>query len=260
MKMIISTIKELLLIRVVVNGSNGKMGTTIVAAIQLDNEIQLAGVANSKDNLCDIVNQIQPDVVIDFTNPDVAFRNAEIIASCKCNGVIGTTGITEDQRSALHEIALKNDIGILVAPNFCIGAVVMMKLAAEAAKYLPNVEIIEYHHDHKADAPSGTAITTAEYINTVNAHQINLPAVQSRELLNENSQGAKIGNIRIHAVRLPGFVASQEVILGGEGQTLTIRHDTINRESFIPGIVFAVKNIIGKKGLIYGLEKLLFQD
>jgi 4-hydroxy-tetrahydrodipicolinate reductase len=247
------------LIRVVVNGSNGKMGRAIVAATKLDNEMQLAGEANSKDNLSDVVKHIKPDVVIDFTNPNVAFRNAEIIASCKCNGIIGTTGITSEQRTALHEIALKNGIGLLIAPNFCIGAVVMMKLAAEAAKYLPNVEIIEYHHDHKADAPSGTAITTAEYINDANANGINPPAVQSSELLNDNSQGAKIGNIRIHAVRLPGFVASQEVILGGEGQTLTIRHDTINRESFIPGIVYAVKNIIGKKGLIYGLEKLLFQ-
>ncbi len=247
------------MIRVVVNGSNGKMGRAIVAAIKLDSEIQLAGEANSKDNLSEIVNQLKPDVVIDFTTPHTAFRNAELIASCKCNGIIGTTGITSDQRIALHEIALKNDSGILIAPNFCIGAVVMMKLAAEAAKYLPNVEIIEYHHDHKADAPSGTAITTAEYINNANVNKINAPAVQSYELLNDNSQGAKIGNIRVHAVRLPGFVASQEVILGGEGQTLTIRHDTINRESFIPGILYAVRNITGNKGLIYGLEKLLFQ-
>ncbi|HMA65138.1 MAG TPA: 4-hydroxy-tetrahydrodipicolinate reductase [Chitinispirillaceae bacterium] len=247
------------MIRVLVNGSSGKMGRAIVTAIKLDNEIQLAGEANSKDNLSDIIKQTKPDIVVDFTTPHTAFRNAETIASCKCNGIIGTTGITSDQRTALHEIALKNGRGILIAPNFCIGAVVMMKLAAEAAKYLPNVEIIEYHHDHKADAPSGTAITTAEYINDANVNKINAPAVQSSELLNDRSQGAKIGNIRIHAVRLPGFIASQEVILGGEGQTLTIRHDTINRESFIPGIIYAVKNIIDKKGLIYGLEKLLFQ-
>lgn len=247
------------MIRVVVNGSNGKMGRAIIAAINLDNEIQLAGEANSKDNLSDIIMQTKPDIVIDFTNPIVAFKNAEIIASCKCNGIIGTTGITCNQRIELHEIAQKNGCGILIAPNFCIGAVVMMKLAAEAARYLPNVEIIEYHHDHKADAPSGTAITTAEYINDANVSGINPPAVQSSELLKDNSQGARIGNIRIHAVRLPGFVASQEVILGGEGQTLTIRHDTINRESFIPGIVYAVKNIVGKKGLFYGLDKLLFQ-
>lgn len=135
----------------------------------------------------------------------------------------------------------------------------MMKFAAEAARYLPNVEIIEYHHDNKADAPSGTAITTGEYINRKNG-KTNPPSMKSKELLKDNSQGALLGNIRIHAVRLPGFVASQEVIFGEKGQTLKIRHDTINREAFMPGIIYSAKSIIGRKGLFYGLETLMFNE
>ena len=247
------------MIKVVVNGCNGMMGREIINAVELDNELELAGKVSSKDNLKDILIATKPDVVIDFTNPEAAYKNAEIIISSKCNGIIGTTGITADQRDQLRIMALKNNAGVLIAPNFCIGAVLMMKLAAEAAKYLPNVEIIEYHHDQKADAPSGTAITTAEYINKA-VTATNAPAISSKEILNENSQGARVGNIRIHAVRLPGFVASQEVILGEKGQTLKIRHDTINRDAFMPGILCSSKKIIGKKGLFYGLESLLFQE
>jgi 4-hydroxy-tetrahydrodipicolinate reductase len=156
-------------------------------------------------------------------------------------------------------MALENGVGVLIAPNFCIGAVLMTKFAAEAAVYLPDVEIVEYHHDQKADAPSGTAIYTAEYINSKTG-KTNPPALKSKEMLSDNSKGACIGNIRIHAVRLPGFVASQEVILGGMGHTLKIRHDTTSRASFMPGILHAIKNIIGKSGLFYGLETLLFQE
>ena len=235
------------------------MGREIINAIEQDTELELVGQTGSNDNLKDVLIDVKPDVVIDFTNPASVYQNAEVIVSSKCNGIIGTTGIAPDQREKLGSLALKNGVGILLAPNFCIGAVLMMKFAAEAAKYLPNVEIIEYHHDQKADAPSGTATYTADYINKA-VTETKAPTVTSKEMLNENSQGARIGNIRIHAVRLPGFVASQEVILGGKGNTLKIRHDTVNREAFTPGILHSSKKIIGKKGLFYGLESLLFQD
>jgi 4-hydroxy-tetrahydrodipicolinate reductase len=244
------------MIKVVVNGYRGNIGSEIVSSIESDSEMTLVGKTNSDDDLESVIKLKKPDVVIDFTNPSVAYENALIIISNGANAVIGTTGITSEQRDVLNRVALENKTAILIAPNFCIGAILMMRFAAEAAKYLPNVEIIEYHHDNKADAPSGTAITTAEFINTF-AGQTNPPKMKSKEYLSEPSQGALIGNIRIHSIRLPGFVASQEVILGEKGQTLKIRHDTINRESFMPGILYATKTIIGKTGLFYGLETIL---
>jgi 4-hydroxy-tetrahydrodipicolinate reductase len=247
------------MIKVIVNGCNGKIGKEIVQAVKLDGELELVGQTGTKDNLAEIIRNGNADAVIDFTNPQVAYKNAETIIANHCNAIIGTTGITPEQRASLGSMAMENKVGILIAPNFCIGAILMMKFAAEAAKYMPNVEIIEYHHDQKADSPSGTAISTAEYINSKVA-KTNPPSVVSQEMLNENSQGAKIGNIRIHAVRLPGFVASQEVIFGENGHTLKIRHDAINRESYLPGILQSTKKIIGKIGLFYGLETLIFQE
>ncbi len=233
------------------------MGREIVRAVSLDEDLELAGKCGSKDNLSILLESIKPDIVIDFTRPEAAFTNAETILYQGCHAIIGTTGITAEQRSELESLALKKGVAVLIAPNFCIGAVLMMKFAAEAAKYMPNVEIIEYHHDQKADAPSGTAITTAEYIIN-HAGETNPPFVVSKEVLSGNSQGANMGNIRIHAVRLPGYVASQEVIFGDKGHTLKIRHDTINRESFMPGILQAAKKIGDKSGMFYGLETLIF--
>jgi 4-hydroxy-tetrahydrodipicolinate reductase len=246
------------MIKVIVNGCNGKIGKEIVNSINCDPAFSLVGATDFSDNLQNAILKEKPDVVIDFTNPKVAYENAKTIISNSVHAIIGTTGITPEQRDMLNEIAVKNKIAILIAPNFCIGAVLMMKFAAEAAKYMPNVEIVEYHHDQKADAPSGTAIATGEYINKING-KTNEPQIKSKDILNKNSQGALVGNIRIHSVRLPGFVASQEVILGEKGQTLKIRHDTINREAFMPGIVLAAKSLLNKSGLYYGLETLLFQ-
>lgn len=244
------------MIRVIVNGSEGKVGREIVRAVKLDNELELVGQTDINDNLAESINLNKSNVVIDFTHPKAAYKNAETIIHNKCNAVVGTTGISPEQREKLETLAVENQVGILIAPNFCIGAVLMMKFAAEAAKYMPNIEIIEYHHDQKADSPSGTAIITAEKINEHVDHT-NPPSVIGKEILSENSQGAKVKNIRIHAVRLPGFVASQEVILGDMGQTLKIRHDTINREAFLPGILQATRKIIGKTGMFYGLETLI---
>jgi 4-hydroxy-tetrahydrodipicolinate reductase len=245
------------MIGVIVNGSEGKVGREVVRAVKLDKELELVGQIDINDNLTECINLNRSNVVIDFTHPEAAYKNAETIILNGCNAVIGTTGITQEQRGKLETLAVENKVGILIAPNFCIGAVLMMKFAAEAAMYMPNVEIIEYHHDRKADSPSGTAITTAENINN-RVNSTNPPSVMGKEMLGDNSQGARVGNIRIHAVRLPGFVASQEVIFGDLGQTLKIRHDTINREAFVPGILQATKKIIGKTGMFYGLETLIF--
>lgn len=244
------------MIKVVVNGAKGKMGREVVKAINNDKELTLAGSADLGDDLGKIIKDSAAQVVVDFTTPDVRMENIKTILSNGSSAVVGTTGFTDKDLKEIEKLCKENKVGALVAPNFGIGAVLMMQFAAEAAKHLPNVEIVEYHHDNKADAPSGTAIKTAQLINET-VGKTNRPNVESKELLKEAALGAKVGNIPIHAVRLPGFVASQEVILGGLGQTLKIRHDTINRESFMPGVVLACKKMIDIKELVYGLEKIL---
>ena len=244
------------MINVIVNGCNGQMGKKIIEVLQKNEEIKLVGKTGRDDNLEAEIKTKKAHVVIDFTNHSVVYDNIIKIIKTGAHAVIGTSGINKNQRIEIDKLARKNNLGVLIAPNFSIGAILMMKFAAEAAKYIPNVEIIEYHHDRKADAPSGTAIHTAEYINSI-AGITKKPLVESNEVLESASLGARIENIRIHAVRLPGFVASQEVILSENGQTLKIRHDTTNRESFIPGILLGIKKISNFVGLIYGLENIL---
>jgi 4-hydroxy-tetrahydrodipicolinate reductase len=243
-------------IRLLVNGCNGKMGRTIIDALQNNEEFQLVGKAGRNDNLSRMITSTNANIVVDFTHPSVAYKNAITILENGAFGIIGTTGLSEDQRNEIDHIARSKNLSILIAPNFCIGSVLMIKFAAEAAKYMPYVEIVEYHHNKKADAPSGTAIYSAEYINsTVGATKP--PLVDSVDAMEITSQGAKIGNIRIHSIRLPGFLASQEIILGQNGHSLKIRHDSIDRESFLPGVLLAIRKISKMNGLIYGLEKLL---
>ncbi|MCK4956467.1 MAG: 4-hydroxy-tetrahydrodipicolinate reductase [Candidatus Cloacimonetes bacterium] len=247
------------MIKVIVNGYKGKMGQETVQAVKSDPELELAGRADIGDDLAGMISQAKADAVVDFTHPSVAMQNIRTITDNGACAVIGTTGFTDEDLAEIEKICEEKNVGVLIAPNFSIGAVLMMKFAAEAAKHLPNVEIIEYHHDNKADAPSGTAIKTAQLINeSVGATQT--PTVESKEQLETSSKGALVGNIRIHAVRLPGFVASQEVIFGGKGQTLSIRHDTINRECFMPGVVLACKKMANRKGLVYGIENLLEEN
>lgn len=243
-------------ISILVNGALGKMGQACIAAIEADKDLTLVGKADKGDDLVKLIRETKAQIVVNFTHPSVRMDNVRDIVTGGAIAVVGTTGYTEAELAEIDALCKKHNTAALIAPNFGIGAVLMMQFAAQAAKYMPQVEIIEYHHDQKADAPSGTAIKTAQLINeAVGATQP--PKVESEEMLGLRSQGAKVGNIRIHAVRLPGFVASQEVILGGQGQRLLLRHETINRESFMPGVVLACKKILGKKGLVYGLEKLL---
>lgn len=244
------------MITVLVNGAKGKMGQETIRAIKNDPELKLVGEADFGDNLSALIKKTQAEVVVDFTQPGSRMETVKNILAAGAHGVIGTTGFTEKDLKEIEKLCAKAGKAILIAPNFAIGAILMMQFAAQAAKYLPHVEIIEYHHDNKKDAPSGTAIKTAQLINET-VGQTKAPNIESEELLKERSQGAKVGNVRLHAVRLPGFVASQEVIFGGVGQSLKIRHDTINRECFMPGVVLACKKIVNHKQLIYGLEKIL---
>ncbi|MDR1322816.1 MAG: 4-hydroxy-tetrahydrodipicolinate reductase [Candidatus Margulisbacteria bacterium] len=244
------------MLKILVNGAKGKMGQAVVATVQADAELELAGQTDAGDDLTDAIKKSGAQIVVDFTQPSARMANVRAIINSGADAVIGTTGFTEEDLEIIDAESKKLKRAVLIAPNFAIGAVLMMQFAAQAARYMPSVEIVEYHHDHKADAPSGTAIKTAQLINEA-IGGITPPAVESKEFLPERSQGARLGNIRIHAVRLPGFVATQEVMLGALGQRLVLRHETINRECFMPGVLLACKKISGKVGLIYGLEKIL---
>lgn len=242
--------------KVLVNGAKGRMGSESVLAIQNEDDLSLVATADHVDNLAALIAEHQPDVVLDFTTPDVVMENCLTILNGGANALVGTTGLSDLQQQQLHDLAKSKEKSVLICPNFAIGAVLMMKFSAEASKYLPQVEIIEYHHDQKLDAPSGTAIKTADLIAETNPNVNSGPKVDETELL-EGARGGSKHNIPIHSVRLPGFVASQKVILGGQGQTLTLSHDTIHRNSFMPGVILAIRKMGSFTGLKYGLETVL---
>ncbi len=259
---------------VFVNGACGRMGQAVLKAVQEDAELKLVGAADLKGgadagelvglpkvgvtvetDLKAALERLHPDVMVDFTRPDVVFENVKTALAAHVSPVVGTTGLTDAQKADIAKLAEANDTPAFIAPNFAIGAVLMMVMCKQAAKYMPDVEIIELHHDKKLDAPSGTAVQTAAMIAEVRkAHKQGHP--DEKEKL-AGARGADYEGMRIHSVRLPGYVAHQEVIFGGLGQTLTIRHDSMNRESFMPGVVLAVKKVRGLRGLTVGLDKLL---
>ena len=259
---------------VFVNGACGRMGQAVLKAVQEDAELKLVGAADLKGgadagelvglpkvgvtvetDLKAALERLHPDVMVDFTRPDVVFENVKTALAAHVSPVVGTTGLTDAQKADIAKLAEANDTPAFIAPNFAIGAVLMMVMCKQAAKYMPDVEIIELHHDKKLDAPSGTAVQTAAMIAEVRkAHMQGHP--DEKEKL-AGARGADYEGMRIHSVRLPGYVAHQEVIFGGLGQTLTIRHDSMNRESFMPGVVLAAKKVRGLRGLTVGLDKLL---
>lgn len=233
------------------------MGSESCKAVSADPELELVGTSDSRDNLQSVLADLKPEVVVDFTVPHCAVKNTEIILNASARPVIGTTGFKEEDIKRLKALAKERQIGGLIAPNFAIGVVLMMKLAPEISKYMPDVEIIELHHENKLDAPSGTAVRTAELILEAQpqAGAVNHP--QNTVELYAGARGAKIGNIHVHSVRLPGLVAHQEIIFGGKGQTLRISHDSLNRESFMPGVCLACKKVPDINELLVGLEHLL---
>lgn len=259
---------------VLVNGACGRMGRAVLKAVAEAKDLELVGAvditggadagelagvgANGvkvETDLKAALTRLQPEVMIDFTRPDVVYGNVITALQAKVSPVVGTTGLSDEQKADIRKMAEENDTPAFIAPNFAIGAVLMMVMAKQAAKYMPEVEIIELHHDKKLDAPSGTAVQTAAMIAEVRAaHKQGHP--EEKEKLS-GARGADYEGMHIHSVRLPGYVAHQEVIFGGLGQTLTIRHDSLNRESFMPGVVLAAEKVRSLKGLTVGLDKLL---
>ena len=224
-----------------VSGAAGRMGRAVVGAVGAEPDMRVTMVvdpilAGEPDGYADIGSALAsgtPQVMVDFTVPQSVFANARAALEAGVHAVVGTTGLTDAQVDELRGLAESGPANALIAPNFAVGAVLMMRFAAEAARHMPRAEIIELHHDGKLDAPSGTALRTA---------------------------GLMQGEVPIHSVRLPGLVAHQEVILGGHDETLIIRHDSLSRESFMPGVLLAVRAVARRPGLTLGLEPILFGD
>jgi 4-hydroxy-tetrahydrodipicolinate reductase len=247
-------------IPVVVNGAKGKMGAEAIKAVGSAADLELVGAFDLGDDLAKELSSWKGCVVVDFTHPSCAYENALKILEAGCHGVIGTTGFKADQIKSLEQECEAQGQGFFIAPNFAIGAVLMMRFAAEAAKHMERSEIIELHHPGKADAPSGTAHKTAELM-ALSRSEAGLPQFEGPDAATNILPGTRGGDyqgIRIHAVRLPGLLASQEVILGAAGQTLTIRHDSMDRSCFMPGVLLACRKVQGLKGLVVGLDRLLW--
>ena len=264
-------------IPVVVIGALGKMGLETVVAVksaptldlvaridpQLDS-CSASGDFTSLDQLMD-ANIVDPKaartVLIDFTRPDVVESNLTRALPLGFDCVVGTTGLSDAQLDALSQL-IYDDRCLFIAPNFAIGAVLMMQIAQQVIPYMPQVEVIEFHHDNKLDAPSGTAKRTAELLAEVRAKALpdfkpTAPGAETELPGCAGARGALVDDIPVHSVRVPGYVAHQEVIFGGLGQTLTVRHDSIHRNSFMPGVVLACEQVVKHSGLIIGLENLM---
>ena len=242
-------------IRVLVNGAKGRVGQEVVKAVTAASDLQLVDQTDLGDDLITRIKASQAQAVVDFTTATVAFENTFKILEAGVHPVVGTSGLLSEQVVELQQFAKDKRIGGLIAPNFAIGAVLLMKYAQDAVKYLPDVEVIELHHNRKADAPSGTAVKTAQLIAEAR-QEIPKVLVEEKELF-EGARGSEVHGVRVHSLRLPGLVAHQEIIFGGTGETLTIRHDSIHRESFMPGVCLACTKVIGSQQLFYGLEHLL---
>jgi 4-hydroxy-tetrahydrodipicolinate reductase len=244
-------------IKVGVLGAKGRMGSEAVTAIKQAKDLELAAEVDIDDPI-DLLVKNGVQVAVDFTHPDSVMKNLEFAIKNGINVVVGTTGFDEKKLNQINGwLAENSKVGVLVAPNFGLGAVLMMRFAASASRYFDSVEIVELHHPNKVDAPSGTAIRTAEMITSARktANRKAMPDATTSAL--SGARGAKVGDVPIHSVRLRGLVAHQEVILGDLGEVLTIRHDSLDRSGFMPGVLLGIRSILTKPGLTYGLENFM---
>ena len=260
-------------IRVVINGALGRMGQEITKAVVREPGLKAVGAVekevtqkylplpeapelillSSDLNVC--LKRCDPDVVVDFTNAQVSMAAARVAIKQKVNMVIGTSGLSEENLAEIEQLCKANKVGAVVAPNFSLAAALLIHLSKFAAKYFDHAEIIEMHHDKKADAPSGTAIATARAMLQTHGKPFIYPEVKHEVL--SNTRGGQIDGIAIHSLRLPGVMAGQEIIFSGAGETLSLHHNAISRECYLPGVILAIKEVKKRKGLTYGLEALL---
>ncbi|MGW5139566.1 4-hydroxy-tetrahydrodipicolinate reductase [Nocardia beijingensis] len=244
-------------IRVGVLGARGKVGQAICAAVTAADDLELVAAVD-KDDPLDRFTAADTQVVVDFTHPDVVMGNLKFLVEHGIHAVVGTTGFDEARLAEVRGwLTGRPEVGVLIAPNFAIGAVLSMRFAEQAARFFESVEVIELHHPNKADAPSGTAYRTAGLIAAARgkAGLDRSPDATTTEL--EGARGADVDGVRVHSVRLAGLVAHQEVLFGTQGETLTIRHDSIDRSSFAPGVLLGVREIANRPGLTVGLDPFL---
>ena len=260
-------------IRVVVHGALGRMGREVINALCADPQMEPVGAVDKRarekhlplpdqsrviplsSNLEALLEQTDPEVLVDFSVAEATLPAVRTAVSHKVNLVIGTTGLSAENLAEIDQLAKTNEVGAIVAPNFALGAVVMIHLAKIAAKFFDHAEIVEMHHEQKIDAPSGTALSTARAMLEARGKPFLYPQIQKESL--GGTRGGELEGIALHSVRLPGLMAHQEVIFGTAGQTLTLRHDTVNRECYMPGVILAIKKVGELKGLTYGLDILL---
>jgi 4-hydroxy-tetrahydrodipicolinate reductase len=245
------------MIKVGVLGARGRMGAEVVKAVTAAADLELVASLDLGDSLDQLVES-GAHVVVDFTTPDSVMANLEFLISKGINTVVGTTGFDDARVAKVKSLLSANPkVGVLIAPNFAIGAVLMMEFATKAAKYFESAEIIELHHPDKVDAPSGTAARTAQLMTQArkDAGLAAMPDATNSGIA--AARGGNVGDIPVHSIRLRGLVAHQEVLLGGLGETLTIRHDSLDRAGFMPGVLLGVRKVISNPGLTFGLEKFM---
>jgi 4-hydroxy-tetrahydrodipicolinate reductase len=244
-------------IRVGVLGARGRMGTEVARAVQEADDLEVVAMVDAGDWLFS-VSDAGAQVVVDFTHPGVVMDNVRWAVDNGIHCVVGTSGFTPEKLDTLRTwSAERPDLGILVVPNFAIGAVLSMRFAAMAARFYESVEIIELHHAKKVDAPSGTATRTAELIAEARSEAGMKVPPDATTTASEGARGAEMSGIRVHSVRLSGLVAHQEILFGAPGESLTIRHDSVDRGSFMPGVLLAIRRVMSRPGVTIGLESLL---
>jgi 4-hydroxy-tetrahydrodipicolinate reductase len=242
-------------IRVGVLGARGRMGQQLCKAVDAAPDLELVAMVDAGDWLFSVADA-DSQVLVDFTHPDVVMDNLKFLIDNGIHAVVGTTGFTDERLTQVRAwTADKSDVAVLIAPNFAIGAVLSMHFAKQAARFFESAEVIELHHPQKADAPSGTAARTASLIAEARKDLPPNPDATSTGI--EGARGANVDGIPVHSVRLAGLVAHQEVLFGTQGETLTIRHDSLDRTSFVPGVLLAVRRVREHPGLTVGLEPLL---
>jgi 4-hydroxy-tetrahydrodipicolinate reductase len=244
-------------IRVGVLGARGRMGIEVCRAVQATDDMELVAMVDQGDWLFN-ASDAGAQVLVDFTNPDVVMDHVHWAVDQGINMVVGTSGFTDSRLDRIRGwLALKPEVGVMIAPNFAIGAVLMMEFAARAARFFESTEIIEMHHPNKVDAPSGTAMRTAAIVAEARAAASMGSMPDATKVEANGARGAEIDGVRIHSVRAAGLVAHQEILFGTAGETLTIRHDSYERASFMPGVLMAVRAIVDRPGLTIGLGSLL---
>jgi len=257
-------------IKVVIGGVTGKMGLETVAAVARETDLELVGGSCKQDrgpvlgtpystmvsistDIDALLEQTKPDVMVDFTNAAVAMDAAAIAAARKINIVMGASGFSEDQLKQLDAMANDNGVGIIVAPNFALGAVILKKLAEQAAPYFDYVDIVESHHEAKIDSPSGFALALVRSLGENKQFTRNQPEKDNLA----NTRGGEYNGISVHSIRMPGKSAHHEVIFGAAGQTVSLRHDTLDRSCYMPGVVRCIRDVVARPGLVIGLENVL---